>query len=97
MPLKGGTSYAVLGCGVDVCYPKSNERLYNELLVKGGILSTYPPGTAPQARLFPSRNRIVSGLADVLVVIEARRRSGTSITVEMALEQGKDILLYPEE
>lgn len=92
---KGGTSYAVLGCGVDVCYPKSNERLYNELLVKGGILSTYPPGTAPQARLFPSRNRIVSGLADVLVVIEARRRSGTSITVEMALEQGKDIFAVP--
>lgn len=91
----GGSSYAVLGCGVDVCYPKGNKRLYDELLVKGGILSTYPPGTAPQARLFPARNRIVSGLADVLVVIEARRRSGTSITVEMALEQGKDIYALP--
>ncbi len=91
----GGCSFAVLGCGVDVCYPKSNQRLYNELLVKGGIISTYPPGTAPQARLFPARNRIVSGLADVLVVIEARRRSGTSITVEMALEQGKDIFAVP--
>lgn len=91
----GGCSFAVLGCGVDVCYPKSNQRLYEELLVKGGIISTYPPGTAPQARLFPARNRIVSGLADVLVVIEARRRSGTSITVEMALEQGKDIFAVP--
>jgi len=91
----GGSSYAVLGCGVDVCYPKSNQRLYDELLVKGGIISTYPPGTTPQAKLFPSRNRIVSGLADVLVVIEARRRSGTSITVEMALEQGKDIYAVP--
>lgn len=91
----GGTSYAVLGCGVDVCYPKSNRKLYDELLVKGGILSMYPPGTSPQARLFPARNRIVSGLADVLVVIEARRRSGTSITVEMALEQGKDIFAVP--
>ncbi len=91
----GGCSFAVLGCGVDVCYPKSNQRLYNELLVKGGIISTYPPGTAPQARLFPARNRIVSGLADVLVVIEARHRSGTSITVEMALEQGKDIFAVP--
>ena len=91
----GGTSYAVLGCGVDICYPKSNRLLYEKLIVKGGILSTYPPGTSPQARLFPSRNRIVSGLADVLVVIEARRRSGTSITVEMALEQGKDIYAVP--
>lgn len=91
----GGASYAVLGCGVDVCYPKSNEKLYKKLLEKGGILSTYPPGTAPQARLFPARNRIVSGLSDVLVVIEARRRSGTSITVEMALEQGKDIFAVP--
>lgn len=91
----GGASYAVLGCGVDVCYPKGNKGLYEELLVKGGILSTYPPGTSPQARLFPARNRIVSGLADVLVVIEARRRSGTSITVDMALEQGKDIYALP--
>lgn len=91
----GGTSYAVLGCGVDICYPKSNRLLYEKLIMKGGILSTYPPGTSPQARLFPSRNRIVSGLADVLVVIEARRRSGTSITVEMALEQGKDIYAVP--
>lgn len=91
----GGTSYAVLGSGVDVCYPKTNQRLYDKLLMKGGILSTYPPGTTPQAKLFPARNRIVSGLADVLVVIEARRRSGTSITVEMALEQGKDIYAVP--
>ncbi len=91
----GGSSYAVLGCGVDVCYPKSNQRLYDELLVNGGIISTYPPGTTPKAKLFPARNRIVSGLADVLVVIEARRRSGTSITVEMALEQGKDIFAVP--
>lgn len=91
----GGSSYAVLGCGVDVCYPKSNQKLYEDLIHKGGIVSTYPPGTTPQARLFPSRNRIVSGLSDVLVVIEARRRSGTSITVEMALEQGKDIYAVP--
>ncbi len=91
----GGVSYGVLGCGVDVCYPKSNHVLYEELLIKGGILSTYPPGTKPQAKLFPPRNRIVSGLADVLVVIEARQRSGTSITVEMALEQGREIYAVP--
>lgn len=91
----GGVSYGVLGCGVDICYPKSNHVLYEELLLKGGILSTYPPGTKPQAKLFPPRNRIVSGLADVLVVIEARQRSGTSITVEMALEQGREIYAVP--
>ncbi len=91
----GGTSYGVLGCGVDVCYPKSNKSLYEELIHTGGILSEYVPGTKPMARLFPSRNRIVSGLADVLVVIEARQKSGTAITVEMALEQGRDIYAVP--
>ena len=91
----GGRSFGVLGCGVDICYPKSNKPLYEELLLKGGILSTYPPGTMPMAKLFPPRNRIVSGLSDVLVVIEARQRSGTSITVEMALEQGRDIYAVP--
>lgn len=91
----GGSSFGVLGCGVDICYPKSNRKLYHELCRTGGILSEYPPGTEPMAKLFPPRNRIVSGLADVLVVIEARQRSGTSITVEMALEQGKDIYAVP--
>lgn len=91
----GGASFGVLGCGVDVCYPKSNRRLYEELINVGGILSTYPPGTLPQAKLFPPRNRIVSGLADVLVVIEARQKSGTYITVEMALEQGREIYAVP--
>ena len=91
----GGISFGVLGCGVDVCYPKSNRRLYDELAECGGILSSYPPGTQPLKQLFPPRNRIVSGLADVLVVIEARQKSGTSITVEMALEQGKDIYAVP--
>lgn len=91
----GGISFGVLGCGVDVCYPKSNQKLYEELIREGGILSAYPPGTQPLKQLFPPRNRIVSGLSDVLVVIEARQKSGTSITVEMALEQGKDIYAVP--
>lgn len=91
----GGISFGVLGCGVDICYPKSNYRLYEELISIGGILSTYPPGTPPQPKLFPPRNRIVSGLADVLVVIEARQKSGTYITVEMALEQGREIYAVP--
>ncbi len=91
----GGTSFGVLGCGVDICYPKSNHVLYDSLVKSGGVISAYPLGTQPLRQLFPPRNRIVSGLADILVVIEARQKSGTSITVEMALEQGKDIYAVP--
>lgn len=91
----GGVSYAVLGCGVDVCYPSSNRPLYDQLVKEGGIISSYPPGTQPQAGLFPPRNRIVSGLADVVVVVEARQKSGTLITVDMALEQGREVYAVP--
>lgn len=91
----GGISFGVLGCGVDVCYPAGNRKLYDRLIERGGVLSTYLPGTLPNARLFPPRNRIVSGLADVVVVIEAREMSGTLITVDMALEQGKDVYVVP--
>lgn len=90
-----GESYAVLGNGVDICYPKGNQPIYDRLLVQGGILSTYPPGTAPRPQLFPPRNRIVSGLADALVVVEARQKSGTLITVNMALEQGREVYAVP--
>ena len=81
----GGVSFAVLGSGVDVCYPTGNRVLYEQLQKEGGILSIYPPGTLPRPQNFPPRNRIVSGLADIVVVIEARQRSGTLITVDMAL------------
>lgn len=91
----GGTSFAVLGSGVDVCYPASNRALYENLLERGGILSAYPPGTAPLSTNFPPRNRIVSGLADALVVVEARDKSGTLITVDMALEQGREVYVAP--
>lgn len=91
----GGTSYGVLGCGVDICYPAQNRRLYEELLEKGGLLSTYAPGTKPLPQYFPPRNRIVSGLSDALIVIEARQKSGTLITVDMALEQGRDVYVVP--
>ena len=91
----GGESYAVLGNGVDICYPKGNRPVYDRMLVQGGILSIYPPGTAPKPQLFPPRNRIVSGLADVLVVVEARQKSGTLITVDMALEQGREVYAVP--
>lgn len=91
----GGRTYAVLGCGVDICYPKSSRRLYEQILEQGGILSTFPPGTEPMKRLFPERNRIVSGLADAILVVEARQKSGTFITVDMALEQGREVYAIP--
>ena len=91
----GGTSYGVLGCGVDICYPSQNRKLYEELMQKGGLISAYAPGTKPLPQYFPPRNRIVSGLSDALIVIEARQKSGTLITVDMALEQGKDVYVVP--
>ena len=93
--LSGGESYGVLGCGVDICYPASNKRLYDTLMEQGGVLSPYPPGTPPVGYHFPPRNRIVSGLSQAVVVVEAARKSGTSITVSMALEQGRDVYVVP--
>lgn len=90
-----GSTCAVLGCGVDICYPASNGALYREICTNGAVLSEYPPGTKPQPSLFPPRNRIISGLADALLVVEARKKSGTSITVDMALEQGKEVFVIP--
>ncbi len=91
----GGNSYGIVGCGVDICYPKENEKLYNKLKINGGILSEYLPGTEPKANLFPARNRIISALADILLVVEARMKSGTYITVCQALEQGREIYAVP--
>ncbi len=91
----GGASYGVLGCGVDICYPSQNRGLYEELSREGGLLSTYAPGVRAMPAYFPPRNRIVSGLSDALVVIEARQKSGTLITVDMALEQGRDVYVVP--
>lgn len=91
----GGKTFAVLGCGVDVCYPPECTSLFRQLMEKGGILSEYPPGTEPKASYFPRRNRIISGLSDAVVVVEARERSGTLITVDMALEQGREVYVVP--
>lgn len=90
-----GRTYAVLGSGVDVCYPPEHIDLYSQLPDNGGIISEYRPGTQPVAGLFPPRNRIISGLSDVVMVMEARLKSGTMITVDMALEQGKEIFALP--
>lgn len=91
----GGESFAVLGCGADICYPSSHRKLYQDLCERGGIISSYLPGTKPSPGLFPPRNRIISGLSDVVLVIEARQKSGTLITVDMALEQGREVYVIP--
>lgn len=90
-----GTTYAVLGCGVDICYPTSNKRVYDRIIEKGGVISEYYPGTVPLAMNFPRRNRIISALSDGVLVVEAKERSGSLITVDMGLEQGKDIFAVP--
>ena len=91
----GGKSFAVLGCGVDICYPSSQRDLYETLCSRCGVLSPYAPGSPPLARQFPPRNRIISGLADAILVVEARQKSGTLITVDMALEQGREVYVVP--
>ena len=85
----------VLGCGVDVVYPRSNRRLFQEVLRKGCLISEYPPESKPESWHFPQRNRIISGLADGVVVSEAPLRSGALITARYALEQGRDVFAVP--
>ncbi len=91
----GGKIYAVLGCGTNICYPSENRGIYNGAKENGAIISEYPPGTPPAHGLFPRRNRIISGLADLVLIIEARAKSGTLITADMALEQGKEVYVLP--
>ena len=91
-----GNTFAVLGSGADICYPRENIGLYGDILeLGGGILSELPPGTVPRPYHFPKRNRIISGLSDLVLVMEAREKSGSLITADMALEQGKDVYALP--
>lgn len=87
----GGSTYAVLGSGIDICYPAENIELYMEIQQKGTIISEYEPGIKPLSYHFPMRNRIISALSDGILVIEAREKSGSLITVDMGLDQGKNI------
>ncbi len=91
----GGKTFAVLGCGADICYPKSNFSTYTEIQKHGGILSEEEPGTLPLSYNFPKRNRIISALSDIVLVVEAREKSGSLITVDFALEQGKTVFALP--
>lgn len=91
-----GKTIAILGNGLDMIYPKENIELANEIIRNGGaIISEYPCGTKPDKMNFPARNRIISGLSKGIIVIEAKEKSGTLITVDFALEQGRDVFVVP--
>lgn len=94
--LNTGNTIAVLGNGLDMIYPKENLELANEIIKRGGtIISEYPCGTKPDKMKFPARNRIISGISSGIIVIEAKEKSGTLITVDFALEQGREVFVVP--
>lgn len=90
-----GRTLAILGSGIDVIYPKSNSQLYYDISSNGAVISEFPPGTEPLPYNFPQRNRIISGMSLGVVVIEAGEKSGSLITAQHAMEQGKDIFALP--
>lgn len=91
-----GKTIAVLGSGFDKIYPMENQELFQNIIKNNGLVITeYSLGTEPQRQHFPARNRIISGLSDSVLVVEARKNSGTNITVDFALEQGKDVFVIP--
>jgi DNA processing protein len=93
----GGATVAVLGCGVDRDYPSSHAELARRICAEGLVVSEYPPGVEPAPWRFPARNRIVAGLTQATVVVEARERSGALITADLALEEGRDVFAVPGE
>ena len=91
----GAPVVGVLGCGADVVYPAKNRSLYEDTIARGCVLTEYPPGTPPIGFHFPVRNRIISGMSDGVVVVEAASRSGALITARLALDQGRDVFAVP--
>jgi len=91
----GGKTVAVLGCGVDVVYPRRHARLYERIAEQGVLISEYPCGTRPDGFRFPARNRIIAGLCRGVVVVEATRKSGSLITARLALDQGREVMAVP--
>lgn len=90
-----GKTYGVLGSGVDICYPKENFKTYLDIQSNGGVISEYGLGIWPKPGFFPQRNRIISGISDGVLLIEAKEQSGSLITVDYGLEQGKNIYVIP--
>lgn len=93
--VEAGKTIGVLGCGVDVVYPKSHRDLYGAIVENGALVSEYPFGVRPEPFRFPARNRIISGLSLGVIVVEAASKSGSLITAEMALDQGRDVFAIP--
>lgn len=91
----GGRPVAVLGTGLDICYPRENSRLMEDIADKGAVISEFPLGMPAQPWQFPVRNRIVAGLSRAVVVVEAGERSGALITTDLALEQGREVMAVP--
>lgn len=92
----GGHAVAVLGSGIDVCYPRENQPVYDEILnTRGAILSEYPPGTPPDRWRFPARNRIIAAVSAAVVVVEASRTGGALITARLAAELGRPVFVVP--
>lgn len=90
-----GSTIGVLGCGIDIVYPRQHESLFREVGDKGLLVSEYPLGSPPEGFRFPERNRIISGLAAGVVVVEASLKSGSLITARLALEQGREVFAVP--
>ncbi len=91
----GGATVALLGCGIDVIYPREHDRLYQAITEGGVVMTEFAPGTPPEGRNFPIRNRIISGLSQGTVVVEGDMRSGALITARTAIMQGRDIYAFP--
>lgn len=91
----GKPTFGVLGCGINQCYPPEHYRLFERMKEQGGVLSEFPMGEPPRPRNFPMRNRLISGLADAVLVVEAREKSGSLITAELGLNQGREIFAVP--
>lgn len=93
--LAGGTTFAVLAGGVDLCYPKQNFNTYVDIMRNGGVISEFPDNTLTRPGMFPLRNRIISGLCDAVIIVEAGMKSGSLITAAQALEQNRQVYAVP--